>query len=172
VRIAGLALAAACSFTPRESHGDAEILDAGPDAATCPTGYIALAGTTSHYRAMPGASFDTAVATCAAAGTHLVELDDQAEADAVFELVDSMQPNNPRFYRVVATREVSGQASSPWVDLTGNPLPFLPWGIGEPTNGPGENCALLRLETTGSPPAKVIGADQCTPPYPYACECD
>ncbi len=164
-----LGVLAACSFAPRASVGDAHAIDAAP---ACPVGYTALSGTTSRYAAMPAAAYDTAVSTCAAAGTHLVELDDQAEADAVYAFVAAEQPHAPAFSRVVASREMPGQAGSPWVDLSGKPLAFLPWGMGEPTDQVGENCALLRLETSGNPPAKVIGADQCTTLFPYACECD
>jgi len=108
-------------------------------------------------------------------GTHLSRLDTQAEADAIYTLIDNATgTGDTHIYRVVGTRHANGAGSADdtWHDLDGSPLAFQPWGIGEPTNGAGEDCMSLRLENSGNPPPKVVGADVCTTAHEFACECE
>jgi hypothetical protein len=146
--------------------------DAKADAHTCPTGFMPLAGApaTSKYLTFAAQSFSTAVNTCKGLGTHLVQLDTPGELDAVYTLIDQVTgAGDTHLYRVVGQRDKSVTPNR-WLDLSGNPLTYLPWGVGEPTNLAGEDCIMMRLETAAT--TKVIGADQCGTLHEYACECE
>ena len=146
--------------------------DAKLDAHTCPAGFMTLPGApaTSKYLSFSAQSFTTAVNTCKNLGTHLVQLDTQGEVDAVYTLVDQATgAGDTHLYRVVGARDKSVQPNA-WLDLSGTPLTFLPWGNLEPTNNVGEDCIMMRLETAST--VKVIGADQCATLHEYACECE
>lgn len=182
-----LLLVAGCSF-PHGSLADASAgdddddgdgsIDAPSDgkpidgSEVCPIGFASLgsAPQTSKYKAFAAQSFTNAVNGCNALGTHLVKLDTQGEVDAVYTLVDQATTGvDTHIYRVVGARDTSVTPNR-WLDLSGIPLTFLPWGMTEPTNGISEDCISMRLETAAT--NKVIGADMCTTPHEYACECE
>jgi len=174
-----LALATACSYAPSanpvDGAGDAPAdapADVSIDAVVCPAGFAILGGATSQYRVGATAlAYMPAVLDCANAGArvHLARLDTQAETDALFGLVGE-------FVRVVGQRhvnDVSNPADDTWHDLDDTTvLAFQPWGQGEPTNQPGELCMTVREEFSGDPPPIVTGADDCTTPRAYVCECE
>jgi hypothetical protein len=146
--------------------------DAKPDAHTCPPGFMPLQGApaASKYLTFSAQSFATAVNACKGLGTHLVQLDTQGEVDAVYTLIDQATGGgDTHLYRVVGQRDKSVTPNR-WLDLSGNPLTFLPWGASEPTSLAGEDCIMIRLETAST--TKVIGADQCATLHEYACECE
>jgi hypothetical protein len=147
--------------------------DAKGDAHTCPPGFMPLSGApaASKYLTFSAQSFTTAVNTCKNLGAHLVQLDTPGELDAVYTLIDQATgAGDTHLYRVVGQRDKSVTPNR-WLDLSGNPLTFLPWGASEPTNLAGEDCIMMRLETA-STTTKVIGADQCATLHEYACECE
>jgi hypothetical protein len=179
------ALVAGCSFSAPGASGidapagdGAGAGDAPIDGASCPAGLVAVSGAPSRYQAIATpAPFAVAVSTCAGlgAGVHLVRLDSQAEANAIFQLIDdAILITHVPIYRVVGARHANGAGTTDdtWHDLDDvTPLDFLPWGEGEPTSLAGESCMSLR-EEIGLPPDKVTGADNCTTARPFACECE
>jgi len=150
---------------------DAPAIDA--PATTCPSGFVIVPGapSTSRYRVVAVAqAYGAALATCAAMGTHLLKLDTQAEANALEAFIDAaLVGADSRIYRVIGVRDAVPNPDR-WLDGV-TPLTFLPWGLNEPTNLPGEDCIGLRPEN-GAPATKVIGADQCGTLREFACECD
>lgn len=158
--------------TPQEAAVDAKGTPDGP--RSCPIGFVSLPGAPagSKYLAFSAHDFPTAVNSCKTAGTHLVQLDTPGEVDAVYTLVDQATTGvgDTHLYRVVGARDTS-VIPNRWLDLSGSPLTFLPWGVTEPTNGVGEDCIVVRLETA-SATMHVIGADQCLTNHEYACECE
>jgi len=142
-------------------------------ATTCPSGFVIVPGapSTSRYQVVSvPQTYLTALATCAAMGTHLLKLDTQAEATALEAFIDAaLAGSDSHIYRVIGVRDAIPNPDR-WLDGV-TPLTFLPWGVNEPTNQPGEDCIGLRKEN-GSPATKVIGADQCGTAHELACECD
>jgi len=176
-----LAFVAGCSYSPATSSAvpldtaidgveiDGVAIDAAP---ACPPQFVTIPAATSRYRAITSPeAYPQAVEVCAALGphSHLVRVDSQAEVDGVYGLVGA-------FVRVVGQRHInnpSTDADDTWHDLDDvTELAFLPWGNNEPTNGVGELCMSLRDEFTGTPPPKVAGADDCTTPRQFVCECE
>jgi hypothetical protein len=179
------ALVAGCSFSsPKAGTGaidapDGDAPAGAGDAPNCPAGFAAVNGAPSRYLAMTTArAFASAAAACAALGprVHLARLDSQAETTAIFGLVDgAIVGPHMAIYRVVGARHLNGPgpADDTWHDLDNvAPLAFLPWGQSEPTSLAGESCMSVRNETSGAPPPKIAGADDCTTPRPFACECE
>jgi len=183
-------MVAGCSFQSTAAPGDARLIDAALDAADdaapppidapgCPSDFVAVTGAppASRYKVITvGQSFSAAVSTCAAIDSkvHLARLDSRTETDALFDAIDAaVTTGDQHIYRVVGTRHANGGAPDTWHDLDDvTELAFQPWGQNEPTNLAGETCMSLRLEFFGSPPARVTGADVCTTPHEFACECD
>ncbi len=151
--------------------GDAPMLDAMPDAASCPASFIAItnSGTSSKYLAFPKQSQLDALITCGNFNTHLLRLDNQAEATALELYISSSSGSNSTgLYRVVGARDPILRGL--WHDLDLSPLSFLPWGPGEPTDVPFafEDCIVLKKPQNSA----VIGAQECTSKHEFACECD
>ena len=176
---AARAIDAAESDAADASDAAADALPDGriTDAATCPSGFVTVAGApaTSKYKVFAAQPFAGAVNGCKAMGTHLLELDTQGEANALYTFIDvtTTALSDTHLYRVVGQRNKSVTPNT-WLGLSGETLTFLPFGVGEPTNGAGEDCIDSRLETSGpgTGVAKVIGADVCTTNHEYACECE
>lgn len=165
---------AACSYHAPDAPSsdgtpapdDVATIDIAPTG--CPVGYEAIVGAPSKYKlgAAP-ASYTAAVSDCKSPNTHLVRIDTQAEIDAIKPLANNL-------IRVVATRHKNNpidQNDDQWMDLDdATELTFLPWGIGEPTNGNSELCMVIRTEAgTGQ---VVSGAHVCDVALPYVCECE
>ncbi|CAN5873437.1 hypothetical protein BH11MYX3_BH11MYX3_35650 [soil metagenome] len=149
---------------------DAAMIDVAPDASSCPTSFVTVpaAANSSRYQVFAKASQLTALTTCSNLGAHLLRLDTQAEATALQAFIDAQitTAGDTGLYRIVGARDLL--IRSLWHDLDLSLLTFLPWGDGEPTNGNGEDCIMLKLESG----AGVIGADQCGTAHEFACECD
>lgn len=163
--------------TPGDSAGgepgtpavDASMIDAPPDAPSCPTGFVTVvaAGTGSRYQVFPKASQLTALTSCGNLNTHLLHLDTQAEATALEDYINTQTSSGDTgLYRVVGARDPFVRTI--WHDLDLRPMMFLPWGAGEPTDQFGEDCMLLKREGSSG----VTGADQCGTAHEFACECD
>ncbi len=152
-----------------EPATDGTMLDAAPDASSCPASFVSVpaAATGSSYQVFAKASQLTALTTCSNLGTHLLRLDTQAEATALEDFVNLQTTSSDSgAYRIVGARDPF--VRSLWHDLDLSLLSFLPWGTSEPTDGFGEDCLVLTREGTGG----VIGADQCGSAHEFACECD
>jgi hypothetical protein len=152
--------------------GDAPTIDAMADAtaASCPTSFVTVpnAGTSSKYLVFPKTSQLGALTGCPS-GTHLLHLDDQAEADALEAYITANSSSPTGLYRVVGARD--GFFRDLWHDLDFiTLLTFLPWGQNEPTDVflAGEDCIVLKSEQSTA----VIGAQECSSAHEFACECD
>ncbi len=148
---------------------DGAMIDAAPDAASCPGGFVAVpaAATGSRYQVFAKASQLTALTTCGNLKTHLLRLNTQAEADALEGFIKSQTSSGDTgLYHVVGARDPFVRTL--WRDLDLSLLTFLPWGTGEPTGGFGVDCIVLKRDNGNA----VIGADQCGPVHEFACECD
>lgn len=179
-RILALALAG-CSYAPtpatvEDAGGDAATdgapPDTEPDALVCPAGFAAITGAPSMYRlSSTTETYAMAVELCATVGprVHLARVDSQAEVDALFAAANA-------FYRVVGQRHLNNPvtaADDTWHDLDDlTELAFQPWGANEPTSLDGELCMSIREEFVGVPPPIVAGADDCTTPRLFFCECE
>jgi hypothetical protein len=139
-----------------------EIADAAPppaDARVCPASFTVLPATGHAYRVRHGhQTWFQAEDTCESTGEgiHLAVLDDAAELAAVLPLVDV-----PIIWLGVNDVDLEGH----FVEVTGGPATFLPWGPGEPNNGMGsEDCVELI--------ADKFNDDSCDTPLPFLCECE
>ena len=179
---------AGCSFAPAQVSdarlGDTSppndaaidaVIDAAPDARACQPGFMAVAGapSTSRYKIMPQAAYDTAIAACAALDSHLLHLDTQEEANALEIAIDASiaGSSDSGLYRIVGHRPAVTTMTFYELDDT-TPLSFTPWGMGEPTMSGGELCIMLRKEGGNAGLPRVVGADQCPTAHEYACECE
>ncbi len=148
--------------------GTPPAIDAMPDAAGCPANFVPVAGAgNSRYAVFAKDSQPAALLTCSNLGTHLLRLDDQAEATALEAYIDAQTAGgDTHLYRVVGARDLVLRDQFHDLDFTF--LSFLPFGANEPTNGIGEECLVLKKESN----IGVIGADQCLTQHEFACECD
>ena len=149
---------------------DAPMIDAMSDAASCPTSFVTIpnSGTSSKYLAFQKSSQLGALTGCPS-GTHLLHLDNQAEATALEAYITGNSASPTGLYRVVGARD--GLFRDVWHDLDFiTLLTFLPWGAGEPTDVflGGEDCIVLKKEQNTA----VIGAQECSSAHEFACECD
>lgn len=146
------------------------MLDAPPDASSCPATFSAISatGTTSRYALGGKASQLVALGICASMNTHVVRIDSQAEATAIEAFITSNSTSPTGLYRVVGARDVVFRDR--WHDLDLSFLTFLPWGAGEPTDVflGGEDCIVLKKESGKG----VFGAQECSSQHEFACECD
>ena len=150
--------------------GDASAIDAMPDAASCPASFVTIpsSGGNSKYLVFPKSSQLGALTGCPG-GTHLLHLDNQAEATALERYITSNSASPTGLYRVVGARDALFR--NVWHDLDFiSLLSFLPWGQNEPTDVflGGEDCIVLKKETGTA----VIGAQECSSAHEFACECD
>jgi hypothetical protein len=150
--------------------GDAPVVDAISDAASCPTSFVTIpnSGTSSKYLVFQKSSQLGALTGCPG-GTHLLHLDNQAEATALEAYITANSSSPTGLYRVVGARD--GLFRDLWHDLDFiTALTFLPWGQNEPTDVflGGEDCIVLKKEQTTA----VIGAQECSSAHEFACECD
>lgn len=182
---AAILLVAGCDFSTPASTGvpgDGKIADASmggepgappsgdamSDAAACPGNFVPIASAgSSRYAVFPKDTQPGAMLTCSNLGTHLLRLDDQAEATALEAYIDQQTGGgDTRLYRVVGARDLV--LRNQFHDLDFSFLTYLPFGTGEPTNNAGEECLVLKKEGA----IGVIGADQCLTQHEFACECD
>lgn len=152
------------------SPGSDAMVDATPDAASCPSSFalVPATGTSSRYAVVGKGSQLTALTTCAGMNTHLVRLDSQAEATAIEALITSSSQGPTGQYRVVGARDPILRGL--WHDLDLGLLSFLPWGADEPTDVflGGEDCLVLSKQQG----AGVIASQECNSQHEFACECD
>jgi hypothetical protein len=174
---------AGCAYSPTPALTGDDVPEDGPsttqdtvtpDVATfvCPAGFETLAGAPSKYQlGSTLASYEQAIQACAAIDSrvHLARVDSQAEVDALFTRAGDLM-------RVVGQRHINSPATTAddtWHDLDDvTELTFQPWGADEPTALVGELCMSIREEFTGNPPPIVAGADNCTTPRSFLCECE
>ncbi len=170
---------------PRDSGSGTTKMDApgttkmDAPAKTCPAGYVTLTGApaTSKYKVFDwdnstamdkSEAWTTAKQTCITDGTHLAVPNDMAELSALRGAI-TVDPSSNYFW----IGDTDQAAEGTWLDVLGNPAPYLPWAMGQPNNGGGpggsgqpENCALAT-------PANGNTYDWiCGTPYPFACECE
>jgi hypothetical protein len=136
-----------------------------PDAmAACPTGYRAPVGSTHAYRfANTQKTWADAETDCANDGapyTHLVVIDDDGENFTIDQIA-----GNKDVWIGITDEATEGT----WLDITGQPVSFFRWSLGEPNNGggnmaPPENCGE---QYDGG----LWNDTECTGQLRYVCEC-
>jgi Lectin C-type domain len=137
--------------------------DAMPDAPPmlkCPVGYevVPNAPATSRYRKLTRPEpYAKQVSICQTEGTHLVVLDNAAEATAVaaFAVPPMM------FFWIGAS---DATVETIWVTAKNAPAAYLPWGARQPDGGLLENCGLQN--------GAALFDSSCNRSYASVCECD
>lgn len=106
------------------SPSDGSVQSGDVASAGCPAGYTGIVTLTSRYRAIDNSeTWLAAEALCEADGTHLVILDDNAEATYVIQLLTGQN-----VWLGVTDRVTVGTFRA----VTGAPAPYLYWASGEP----------------------------------------
>jgi hypothetical protein len=136
--------------------------DGSPDAApaACPDGYAPLAGapTTSAYRVVMGfVNWGPAEVDCDndGAGTHLVVIDDAAESTAI----------DAAFFGDLWIGASDRVSEGSFLAITGGAMPYASWGLFQPDDLFGQDCA--GLDEGGSYSDRDCGATRG-----FVCECD
>ena len=161
----------ACSFDrppPDNASPDASAeptIDSAPSQRLCPTSYQVVAGapSSSRYRKLEVADGAMEQASlCAADDSHLVEIDSQAESNAI----EAFGANARNFFWVgLSDRETEGV----WRTPTGKIVPAVEivWGPSQPAAGAAaetEDCVLLG--------GGKYYDFSCSASYAAVCECD
>lgn len=157
---AGQGLANRCVTASGGPGGDAGVdpTGDGPLAAGCPSGYASIAGSAHRYKLLANVSWDEAKLMCdrTSASAYLAIPDDATELANLATLAA------PPFWIGIDDKATEGTYTTQKAVAAS----FLPWGSGEPDNGPPDQDCVAAVS-----PSR-IATERCGGSRAAVCECE